>query len=80
MRSARKSGSKVSASNVVAFPARRVDEVDIPLAAPIVLIMSLACFLFYGAHLLFEASTEIAALDRHYRIASLNTDAQGVGR
>lgn len=51
-----------------------------PLAAPIVLIMSLALFLIYGAHNLVGASSELALLDRHYRIAYLSVDAQGVGR
>lgn len=79
MRSARKSENLTPTSNVVAFPTRR-DDVEIPLAAPIVLIMSLTLFLIYGAHNLIEASAEIAMLDRHYRIAYLNTSTQGVSR
>lgn len=79
MRSARKSVNSTHASNVVAFPRRR-EEIEMPLAAPIVLIMSLALFLIYGAHNLVGASSELALLDRHYRIAYLSVDAQGVGR
>lgn len=79
MRGARKSVNSTPASNVVAFPGRR-DEIEIPLAAPIALIMSLALFLIYGAHILIEASAELAMLDRHYRIAYFSVDARGVGR